>query len=108
MSNVNKSCLSSFFLRAAAAGQIQSIPIIIPHCSQVLEQVGRVGVRRAVLGGLHVRRDALRPGQEPRGGGEGSEGADFVAATVMPASGLRGEPVTTVHCCEDRHGNKRM
>jgi hypothetical protein len=31
----------------------------------VLEQERRVGVRRPVLGGLHVRGDAVRPRQEP-------------------------------------------
>jgi len=31
----------------------------------VLEQERRVGLRRPVLGGLHVRGDAVRPRQEP-------------------------------------------
>ena len=44
----------------------------------------RVGVRRDVLGGVHLRGDALRSRQEPRGGRAGPEGADPTAASQLP------------------------
>ena len=55
---------------------------------EVLQQERRVGVRGVVLGGLHLRGDALRQGQEPRGRGEGPERTDSTTASKLSQFGL--------------------
>ena len=58
-----------------------------------------MGVRRAVLGGVHLRRDALRPRQEPRGGGARAARPDPAAAPQLSQLRLRGgEPAESVTC----------
>ena len=41
--------------------------------------------------GVHVRRHALRPGEEPGGGGAGAARADPAEAERLPIRGLRGQ-----------------
>ena len=65
-----------------------NITIAGPQLHQVLQQERRVGVRRPVLGGLHVWRHALWPGQEPGGGGEGPARADPGSAQQLSQQGL--------------------
>lgn len=55
-----------------------------PELHPVLLKERRVGVRRDVLGGVHLRGDALRPSQEPRGGGARPAGTDPAHAAQLP------------------------
>ena len=50
-----------------------------------------MGVRCAVLGGLHLWRHALRQGQEPGGRGESPARTDLGPAVQLSQQGLRGE-----------------
>ena len=56
----------------------------------VLLKERRVGVRRDVLGGVHLRGDALRPSQEPRGGGARAARPDPAAAPQLSQLRVRG------------------
>ena len=50
-----------------------------------------MGVRRTLLGGVHLRGDALRPGQEPRGGGACAARSDPGPAGRLSGPGVRGD-----------------